>query len=110
MSPLSLEQLAEFIKFYRQPLTHFPRAMFTGSAELLNGFANRFLWCAAHRSQVLPFSECAQWYQHPQVLEKLAKVLETFKPGAQERKLARSDEANKLWKDHYGETNHDDDG
>jgi curved DNA-binding protein CbpA len=28
MSPLSLEQLAEFIKFYRQPITHFPRAMF----------------------------------------------------------------------------------
>jgi hypothetical protein len=76
-------------------------ARFTGSAELLNGFANRFLWCATHRAQVLPFSECAQWDHQPQVLAKLATVLETFSPSAHERKLARNQKADKLWQEHY---------
>jgi hypothetical protein len=74
---------------------------FNGSSELLNGFANRFLWCGAKRAQVLPFSECVKWDEHLHLLRVLEDVLKHFNPITTPIRVARNQEANTLWLKHY---------
>jgi hypothetical protein len=44
---------------------------FTNSPELLNGFANRYLWCATYRTKEKPFSQCVDWTKHEDITRYL---------------------------------------
>jgi hypothetical protein len=74
---------------------------FSGSAELLNGFANRFLWCASKRTEDKPFSECVEWTKYPEIIKTLKSVIEQFNPTSTAHRLKRNKDANILWEKHY---------
>jgi hypothetical protein len=72
-----------------------------GNSELINGFANRFCWIPVKRAQVLPESKCVDWNHFPEVLKRIALVLETFRWSGAPRALERSAEAQKIWNENY---------
>lgn len=69
--------------------------------ENKNGFSNRVLWIATRRTKEIPIPLWIKWSQHPSVTSHLAKILETFGPGAGSRQLDWSKEGRTAWTNFY---------
>lgn len=68
-----------------------------GETEVLNGFANRFLWVCCRRSKLLP--DGGEEIDLSPLARRLEYALETARvPGL----IARDGEAGRLWHDEYG--------
>lgn len=65
--------------------------------ENKNGFSNRVLWVATRRVKQLALPGWIDWREHPDVTNKLARVLETFGSAAPEREIHWSAQAEKEW-------------
>jgi len=61
------------------------------TVEHLSGFSNRFLWVAAQRSQVIPLPAWIDWREHPELVERLKEIIETFKTHPRELGHVRRD-------------------
>ena len=65
------------------------------TAEMFNGFANRFLWFFAKRSKLIPDPEpMSEWY----LLEKIERLRRAVVFGKTCGRMERDDEAKALWK------------
>ena len=69
--------------------------------ENKNGFSNRVLWIAARREKQLPLPGWIDWRNHPDITNKLSKIVETFGPAAPEREIHWSQQAKKDWCEFY---------
>jgi hypothetical protein len=68
------------------------------TAEMFNGFANRFLWCFAKRSKLIPESEpTPEGY----LLREVERLREAVAFGKTCGRMERDDEAKALWKVAY---------
>ena len=70
------------------------------STEAANGFGNRFLWCCVRRSKELPDGGEADRLDFSGEIVELAKSLALGKEGGA---IARSSEANQLWREVYAD-------
>jgi 3-oxoacyl-(acyl-carrier-protein) synthase len=66
--------------------------------ELVNGFANRFLWLAVRRSKELPEPEP---FEGEQVVEIVAELQDRIAFASRLDRLARDDEARQMWAEAY---------
>jgi hypothetical protein len=74
--------------------------------ELSNGFANRILWCASTRRELMPDAEYLDWRQHPEIVENLKAVFKQYFANTDEpTRFRRSLAANDLWKALYRKLN-----
>jgi hypothetical protein len=69
--------------------------------ENKNGFSNRVLWVATRRVKQLALPGWIDWRAHSAVTHKLEEVLKTFGPGATEKEIHWSPQAQKQWIDFY---------
>ena len=70
--------------------------------ENKNGFSNRVLWIASKRVKKIPLPPWINWKaQHPQIIARLANIVEHLGPNAPKRELYWSDEAQKEWRKFY---------
>jgi Bifunctional DNA primase/polymerase, N-terminal len=66
--------------------------------ENKNGFSNRVLWVATKRSKKVPLPPWINWRKdHPDILDRIHKIIECLGPLAPERELEWSDQAKQDW-------------
>jgi hypothetical protein len=71
--------------------------------ENRNGFSNRVLWVAARRTKILPLPGWINWKQHPEILRRIAAIIETFSLAP--RELHWSQQAKDEWHTFYHSIN-----
>jgi hypothetical protein len=68
------------------------------ATETANGFANRFLWLAVRRPQLLPEGATMPHNERQYLVEMIGRVVQF---GATVGEMARDGQARELWIDHY---------
>jgi hypothetical protein len=76
--------------------------------DLSNGYANRILWCAAKRTQLMPNAEYLDWNRYPEILDELKAVFKQYLPNTGEpTRFYRSEAAQQLWTQLYFKLNNE---
>jgi hypothetical protein len=74
--------------------------------EFSNGFANRILWCATKRREIMPDAEYLDWEKYPEVIEKLNTVFKQYFANTDEPiRFKRTPAAHELWRQLYRKLN-----
>jgi hypothetical protein len=74
--------------------------------ELSNGFANRILWCASERRELMPDADYLDWCDYPEITDPLKEVFRQRSANTDEPfRFYRTGAANELWKKVYYKLN-----